>query len=249
MLCLSVSVHQSNPLHLCTHPSSLPPPPPCRIINRPSHNKSGLLGLFLSFVPLSINPSSCHHITSPRIAHRIASQLPSVDLSASRPVRPPIDFFFLLSSPSHLDKTIDFFLFCRAETIRFDTIRLLLCISWPVSAGGFLIFCIRRHFVLLSPFGAAVRGDKTSRGKDRLWEEAFKNTTNDNTPRPPLQLPRHRPARHRSSLQLDSYPALLLVCCDRQPKTRKDKTQHSTHLVLKSSSPLPIKTRPTNQSR
>lgn len=80
-----------------THPSTSPiqsiyaHPPPFRIVNPPSHNKSGLLGLFLSFVPCQ--SSSRHHITSPRIAHRIASQLPSVDISASRPVH-PIDFFF-----------------------------------------------------------------------------------------------------------------------------------------------------------
>lgn len=101
-------------------------PPPSRIINRPSHNKSGLLGLFLSCLSSPCQSSSCHHITSPRIAHRIASQLPSVDVSASRPAL-PLTFFF---SPSHLDKTIDFFLFCRADTIRFDTtvaVHFLTC--------------------------------------------------------------------------------------------------------------------------
>lgn len=56
------------------------------------HRTTSLACLVFSCLLSPCQSSSCHHITSPRIAHRIASQLPSVDVSASRPV-PPIDFF------------------------------------------------------------------------------------------------------------------------------------------------------------
>lgn len=95
VLCLCPSVQSTPSMHTPLLPPSLLPSP------LPNHQSTitqqvwpAWSFLVLSFVPLSINPSSCHHITSPRIAHRIASQLPAVDISASRPVRPPIDFYF-----------------------------------------------------------------------------------------------------------------------------------------------------------
>lgn len=55
--------------------SSLYTHAPNRTVHRPSHNKSGLLGLFLSFVPLSILLLPSHHITSHCASHRIAAPL------------------------------------------------------------------------------------------------------------------------------------------------------------------------------
>lgn len=87
-----------HPLHLCTHPSS---PHPSPLSNHQSTITQQVWPawsfLVLSFVPLSINPPPA--ITSHHLALRIAShrRLPAVDISASRPVRPHIDFFFILA--------------------------------------------------------------------------------------------------------------------------------------------------------
>lgn len=133
------------------------------------HRTTSLACLVFSCLLSPCQSSSCHHITSPRIAHRIASQLPSVDVSASRPA-PPIDFFSL-PSPSHLDKTIDFFLFCRAAPIRYDPIRLLLCVSWPVSAGGLLVSCVR-HLSCFLPLGPSGEARHDGEGGRLRWRRS-----------------------------------------------------------------------------
>lgn len=91
-------------------------------------------------------------------------------------------------------------------------------------------------FVLLSPFGAAVRG-KTSRERKRDHGRRRSRTR-----RTTIHQDRHCHyychdicdidlSDHPSSLQLDSYPALLLVCCRCQPKTRHNirRTLFSSH--------------------
>lgn len=176
--------------------------------------------LVSSFVPCQ--SSSRHHITSPRIAHRIASQLPSVDISASRPVH-PIDFF---SSPSHLDKTIDFFLFCRAHTIRFDTIVAVHFLACKCRWFPYLLH--PSSSVLLSSFSLGPwRRDTTTREED--YGEGVREHDEPHLPGRPLLLSRHRPTRLPSSLQLDRYP-MLLVPSDRHP--RQDKTRHCIRRTL-----------------
>lgn len=141
----------------------------------------------------------------------------------------------------------------RYDSIRFDTIRydttvavyFLACKCW-----WFSYLLHTSSFVSLSPLGAAVRGDKTSRERQRDYGRRCSRTRQTTT-----HQDRHCHCHFHdidllvieAAFSLTATEHWKLVCCDRQPKTIQDKTEHSTHVVLKSSSPLPIKTRTTSR--
>lgn len=196
------------------------PLPQTTVVDRHTTSLAWPAWSFLVFCPLVNQPSSCHHITSPRIAHRIAAPLRR-HLRISTPSA-PLTFF---SSSSHLDKTIDFFLFCRTDTIRYDSIRLLLCIVGSVSDDDFLISCIHRHLSCLISFGARPGARHDNEG-GKVMGEGVQNTTNHTTI---LQRPGAIAAtsicpssksRQPAARQLCDAASILRLDC---PETRQDK--------------------------
>lgn len=84
--------------------------------------------------------------------------------------------------------------------------------------------------------------------EERSWEEAFKNTTNDNTPRPPLPLLLPRYLRHRSVRSSKQPPARQLpsAAASLLPLSTQDKTRHNIRRTLFSSHRAPC---PSRQDR